>query len=134
VALELADPHFYHMDTALCPLSGGELLYVPFAFAAGGIEQIHARIAPDLRIAIGEADATTLAANAVCLGRDIVLSDCSDELRTRLAERGYRVHRTPLGAFNRSGGSAFCLTLRLDLRSAVARDAADKKAPALAMS
>ena len=133
-ALELADPRFYHMDTALCPLSGGELLYVPFAFTAGGIEEIHARIAPELRLALGAEDAVLLAANAVCLGRDIVLSDCTDGLRARLEERGYRLHRTPLGSFNRSGGSAFCLTLRLDHRSAVAVDAAEKQAPALALS
>ncbi len=37
VALELADPRFYHMDTALCPLSGGEVLYVPGAFTAEGL-------------------------------------------------------------------------------------------------
>ncbi len=117
VALELADPRFYHMDTALCPLSGGEVLYVPFAFTAGGLSEIHARVAPADRIAVGSEDAALLAANAVCIGRDIVLSDCSARLGAALAERGYRVHRTPLGAFNRSGGSAFCLTLRLDHRS-----------------
>ena len=35
-----------------------------------------------------------------------------------LAERGYEVVTTPLPSFLRSGGSAFCLTLRLDRRSA----------------
>lgn len=134
VALELADPRFYHMDTALCPLSGGEMLYVPFAFTAGGLGDILARIAPELRIAVGSEDAARLAANAVCLGRDIVLSDCSAPLRARLEERGYRVHRTPLGSFNRSGGSAFCLTLRLDQRADAARDTTAQQAPALALS
>jgi N-dimethylarginine dimethylaminohydrolase len=130
VALELADARFYHMDTALCPLSGGEVLYVPFAFTAGGLAEIHARVAPEQRIAVGEADAALLAANAVCLGRDIVLTRCSDALCRTLEERGYRVHRLPLAAFARSGGSAFCLTLRLDHRSARARLA--RPAPALA--
>jgi arginine dihydrolase len=117
VALELADPRFYHMDTALCPLSGGEVLYVPCAFTAAGLAAIEARVAPDFRIAVAAEDAAVLAANAVCLGADIVMSACSEDLRRRLDERGYRVHRTPLGAFARSGGSAFCLTLRLDHRS-----------------
>lgn len=132
VALALADARFYHMDTALCPLSGGELLYVPFAFTDAGLGEIHARIAPEQRIAIGPEDAALLAANAVCLGCDIVLSHCSDPLRARLEERGYRVHKTPLGSFNRSGGSAFCLTLRLDHRSDGARDKAAQEVPALA--
>jgi hypothetical protein len=34
-----------------------------------------------------------------------------------LSERGYRPHVVPLDSFNRSGGAAFCLTLRLDLRT-----------------
>jgi N-dimethylarginine dimethylaminohydrolase len=39
-------------------------------------------------------------------------------LRARLESRGYNVIATPLSSFLRSGGSAFCLTLRLDRRSA----------------
>ena len=134
VALELADARFYHMDTALCPLSGGEVLYVPFAFTAGGLGEIHARIPAEQRIAVGSKDAAQLAANAVSLGRDIVLSNCTGTLRAQLEERGYRVHRTSLDAFNRSGGSAFCLTLRLDHRSVAARDTAAQEARALAFS
>ena len=37
VALELADERFYHMDTALCPLSGGEVMYLPAAFTPAGL-------------------------------------------------------------------------------------------------
>jgi hypothetical protein len=38
-----------------------------------------------------------------------------------LAERGYGVIATPLPSFLKSGGSAFCLTLRLDRESQAAR-------------
>jgi len=117
LALRLADPSFYHMDTALCPLPGGEVMYVPGAFTAEGRAMIHERVASELRIEIAEEDARQLAANAVAIGRTLVLSGCSEGLRARLAERGYRVQATPLGSFLRSGGSAFCLTLRLDRRS-----------------
>jgi hypothetical protein len=34
-----------------------------------------------------------------------------------LIDRGYRVHVAPLESFNRSGGAAYCLTLRLDLHT-----------------
>jgi len=118
VALELADERFYHMDTALCPLSGGEVLYYPGAFTSAGRAVIAERVSADDRIEIAFDDAIRLAANAVCIGQDIVLSACSGALRARLAERGYRVTATPLDSFLRSGGSAFCLTLRLDRRSA----------------
>jgi N-dimethylarginine dimethylaminohydrolase len=120
-ALRLADPSYYHMDTALCPLPGGEVLYVPEAFTPEGRAIIHDRVASDQRIEVADEDARRLAANAVCLGNTLVLSACSDNLRARLAEHGYRVRETPLGSFLRSGGSAFCLTLRLDRRSAGSR-------------
>ena len=116
-ALELASPHFYHMDTALSPLARGEMMYVPTAFTAEGLRQIRDRVAPEQRIELSPEDASVFAANAVRLGDDIVMSSCSDKLRDRLAERGYRVRPTSLAAFHRSGGSAFCLTLRLDHRS-----------------
>jgi N-dimethylarginine dimethylaminohydrolase len=45
------------------------------------------------------------------------MSSCGDRLHRQLAGRGYRVTATPLSSFLRSGGSAFCLTLRLDRRS-----------------
>ncbi len=59
-----------------------------------------------------------LAANTVAIGDTLVMSACSARLRAQLRERGYRVATTSLAAFHRSGGSAFCLTLRLDRRSA----------------
>jgi N-dimethylarginine dimethylaminohydrolase len=116
-SLELADPRFYHMDTALCPLSGGELLYLPGAFTPAGLGEIRSRIAPEQRIEIGGEDGHRLAANAVCIGEAVVMSGASEPLRRELEERGYRVIITPLPSFLRSGGSAFCLTLRLDRRS-----------------
>ena len=118
VALELPDPRFYHMDTTLCPLTRGELMYFPGGFTPAGLAEIHDRVPSDLRVEIGPEDATTLAANAVCLGDTVVASSMSPCLTSRLAERGYAVKTTPLGSFRRSGGSAFCLTLRLDHETA----------------
>ena len=90
-------------------------------FTPEGRALIHDRVASDERIEVADEDARRLAANAVCLGNTLVLSGCSDGLRARLAEHGYRVRATPLASFLRSGGSAFCLTLRLDRRSASSR-------------
>jgi N-dimethylarginine dimethylaminohydrolase len=93
-------------------------MYVPSAFSEAGLRQIHDRVAPEQRIALSPEDAAVFAANSVHLGDDIVMSSCSAALRRRLQDAGYRVHSTSLAAFHRSGGSAFCLTLRLDRRSA----------------
>ena len=59
-------------------------------------------------------DALHLGVNSVCLGRDVVMCHASGSTRASLAARGYRVHVVPLDSFNRSGGAAYCLTLRLD--------------------
>src|SRR5262249_31925244 len=114
IALELADPRFYHMDTALAPLPGGEVMYLPEAFTAAGRALIRERVPADARIELAIADGCRLAANAVCLGNTRVMSGLSARLRAELRERGYEVAATPLPSFLKSGGSAFCLTLRLD--------------------
>ena len=117
VALELADERFYHMDTALAPLPGGEVMYLPSAFTAAGNAAIRERVAPQARIEIAIEDGRRFAANAVGLGATLIMSGCGRRLRAELNERGYDVVTTPLPSFLRSGGSAFCLTLRLDRRS-----------------
>jgi N-dimethylarginine dimethylaminohydrolase len=130
VALELADPRFYHIDTALSALPGGEVMYLPGAFTAAGNAAIRDRVAPHERIEIATEDGSRLAANAVGLGKTLILSGCGRRLRAELRERGYDVVTTPLRSFLRSGGSAFCLTLRLDRRSVPVSATAHKVAVA----
>ena len=68
VALELVDPRFYHMDTALCPLTHGEVIYVPGAFTSLGQTMIRDRVEPGSRIELTPEDACQFAANT-CLPR-----------------------------------------------------------------
>jgi N-dimethylarginine dimethylaminohydrolase len=117
IALALANPSYYHLDTAFCALPSGDVVYFPGAFAPAALARIRAEVAPARRIEIDADDAAKLAANAVCIGRTVLLSSCSDKLRRRLQQRGYAVVASALPAFLRSGGSACCLTLRLDHRS-----------------
>jgi N-dimethylarginine dimethylaminohydrolase len=124
--LALADPNFYHLDTAFCALPSGDVLYYPAAFTPAALDTIHEHVAPAQRIALGRADALRFAANAVCVGGSVVMSSCSDTLKKTLAARGYSVARTPLQAFLRSGGSACCLTLRLDLATGAAQASINK--------
>ena len=117
VPLELVDPRFYHLDTCFCLLAGGEVIYYPPALSAAARARLRELVDAELLIEAGDDDAHNLAVNSVCLGRDAVLCHASGTLRAQLAERGYRVHVVPLNSFNRSGGAAFCLTLRLDLQT-----------------
>ena len=114
VPLRLVDPRFYHLDTCLCPLAHGELLYYPAAFDSESQRRIEALVPAHARIAVGEADALDFACNAVNLGEHLFLNRASRQLVAELRARGYRVELTPLTEFMKAGGSAKCLTLRLD--------------------
>ena len=46
------------------------------------------------------------------------------QFKDMVGEHGYTVHEVPIRSFGLSGGSAFCLTLRLDRRSRRAIEAA----------
>jgi N-dimethylarginine dimethylaminohydrolase len=117
VPLPLANPSFYHLDTALCALPCGNVIYYPGAFTPDALARIHAHVTPAECIELTDDDSARFAANAVCVGNTIILSSCSAALRRTLEEREYTVVETPLDLFQRSGGSACCLTLRLDHRS-----------------
>lgn len=113
VPLQLVDPHFYHLDTCLCPLEGGALLYYPDAFDRASQERIAALVSPELRIAVDAVDAAAFACNAVNCGRHVVMNQASGALARTLAALGYQLHQTPLSEFMKAGGSAKCLTLKL---------------------
>ncbi len=113
-SLRLIDRRFYHLDTCFCPLEHGFLLYYPPAFDAYSNRLIEARVPEAQRIAVSEADAVNFACNAVNIGDLIVLNKAGEELKNRLAAEGFDVIETPLTEFMKSGGSAKCLTLRLD--------------------
>lgn len=130
VALELASPRFYHLDTCFCPLSGGEALYYPPAFTPRALAEIRARIPADQLIEASGEDAAGLCVNAVSLGDTLVMATPPERLRDALRERGYRVEAVDLSPFILSGGAAFCMTLRLDQASADAPMAAAPAASA----
>ena len=117
VALELAHPNFYHLDTAFCALPTGDVIYYPSAFSGEALRAIEERVEPAQRIALDNDEAAQFSANAVSFDHCLVLSSCTDAFRHKVEERGFTVLTTPLQAFLRSGGSACCLTLRLDHRS-----------------
>lgn len=112
--LRLVDPRFYHLDTCFCPLSGGWLLYYPAAFDEAAKAAIAKYVPEGRRIAVDEEDALAFACNAVNLDDTVVLNRASDALKATLHAAGFRVVETPLDEFLKAGGSAKCLTLRLD--------------------
>ena len=118
VHLPLATERFYHLDTCFCPLSGGEILYYPPALTCEATGRLRDLVPPDLLIEASAEDAAAFCVNAVCIDRTIVMANPPLSLRRRLQERGYDVVGVDLAPFILSGGGAFCMTLRLDLKSA----------------
>jgi N-dimethylarginine dimethylaminohydrolase len=118
IPLELVDPRFYHLDTCFCPLDPASAVHYPPAFDAYGRKAL-GEFVEDL-IPVSPEEACEFACNAVVLGRSVVTNTGCPELHRDLAERGFTPHATPLGEFLKAGGSAKCLTLRLDGEDAAA--------------
>ncbi len=114
VVLKLTDERFYHLDTCFCPLEGGFLMYYPRAFDEPSRERIESRVPAAKRIAIDEEDALAFACNAVNIDSTVVVNRASPGFVKALARHKFDVVQTPLSEFMKAGGSAKCLTLRLD--------------------
>ncbi len=110
--LELVDPYYYHLDTCFCPLAVDEAIYFPGAFDSYG-RQVLAEHVPKL-FAVEESEARSFACNAVVVGRTVITNTGCPQLHKQLEQAGYSPIATPLGEFVKAGGSAKCLTLRLD--------------------
>ncbi|GAC1305861.1 MAG: hypothetical protein NVSMB19_17590 [Vulcanimicrobiaceae bacterium] len=114
VPLLLVDERFYHLDTCLCPLASGHVLAFMEAFSPHAQALLRRTIEPDFLIEVSVRDALDFACNAVEIGDAIVLHGASAPLRDRLHAAGYRIFATDLSDFHKAGGSAKCLTLKLD--------------------
>ena len=112
--LLLVDERFAHLDTALCPLASGHVLAYMDAFSPHAQTLLRRAVDPGYLIEVSVDDALRFACSAVEIDDAVVMHDASRRLRDQLHAIGYRVFRTDLGEFLKTGGSAKCLTLRLD--------------------
>jgi N-dimethylarginine dimethylaminohydrolase len=110
--LELVNPYFYHLDTCFCPLAPGEALYHPEAFDSYG-RKVLERQMPRL-LAVGDNDAKRFGCNAVVVGKTAIVNAGCEQLVAGLERWGYQTVALELDEFLKAGGSAKCLTLRLD--------------------
>ncbi|MFE7132539.1 dimethylargininase [Streptomyces sp. NPDC057638] len=113
IGLDLVDPRFYHLDTALSVLDddGDDVMYYPGAFSPGSRAAL-ARLFPDALIA-DEADARAFGLNAVSDGRHVLLPQAAVGLFDKLRDRGYEPIGMDLGELLKGGGSVKCCTQEL---------------------
>jgi N-dimethylarginine dimethylaminohydrolase len=110
--MELVDPRFYHLDTCFCPLAPDRALYYPGAFDEYGRSVLRDRI-PDL-LEVAPEEAISFSCNAVVVGKTVVLHAGAPKLAATLQSAGFQVRPLDFSEFIKSGGSAKCLTLRID--------------------
>jgi len=118
IPVELVNPYYYHLDTCFCPLAPGEAIWFPPAFDDYGRRAIEEHV-PNLLTA-EQAEAERFACNAVVIGKTVITNTGCDHLHAALSAAGYKPVATPLDEFVKAGGSAKCLTLRLDGEEAAA--------------
>ena len=112
-SLELVDPRFYHLDTALAVLDHetDEIMYYPGAFSAASQARLR-ELYPGAILA-AEADAVTFGLNAVSDGRTVVLPAAAAGLTAQLRERGFRAIGLDLSELLKAGGGVKCCALEL---------------------
>lgn len=113
VSIRLTDERFYHIDTCMCPLTDGYLMYHPPAFDYESRVAIESRVPSHKRIVVDTTDAGQFACNAVNIGDRVFVNSASDPLKARLMRVGFKVVEVDLSEFLKAGGSAKCLTLKL---------------------
>lgn len=120
VSLQLVNPAYYHLDTALCvldPAPGFDpegrvtVAYLPSAFDPRSQSELRERFPDAIRIPAPTPAALEL--NAVSDGRNVVYSPPATFFAAQLRERGYQPIPVDLSELQLGGGGIKCCTLEL---------------------
>jgi N-dimethylarginine dimethylaminohydrolase len=112
--LRLTHPGMYHLDLAFCPLDDERAIVCPDAFDEASAADVLARVPEPLVISIEEA--MTFCANAIVVGRSVIMPACPDRLRMVLESWGFEVVVVGVSEYLKGGGAIRCLTNPLDVR------------------
>jgi N-dimethylarginine dimethylaminohydrolase len=110
---ELANPRYYHVDIAFCPLDERTAIIVPDAFTLADRKRL-ARLVPDPVLATAE-EGARFCANSVVVGNTVIMPDCTPRLARAIERRGFDVEVCDVSEFVKAGGGCRCLTLALDV-------------------
>lgn len=114
ISLELVDPRFYHLDTALAVLTDGPdpvVAYYPPAFSDDALARLRDLFPTAIEVAT--ADAFVLGLNAVSDGRHVVLPAGATGFATQLRAAGFEPIGVDLSELLKGGGSVKCCTLEV---------------------
>lgn len=111
VSLELVDPRYYHLDTAVAVLDATTIAWLPEAFRPASRALLQ-ELFPDAVVA-DATDAAVLGLNAVSDGRHVVLPIQAPRLAAAVAERGFVPVPVDLSELLKGGGGPKCCTLEV---------------------
>ena len=111
VSLQLINPSFYHLDTAVAILDDTNIAYLPSAFDEPSLEEITTRF-PDA-VVVTEEDAAVLGLNSFSDGYNVVIASRAKDFERQLRERGYNPIGVDLSELLLGGGGVKCCTLEL---------------------
>jgi N-dimethylarginine dimethylaminohydrolase len=111
VSLNLVNPSFYHLDTAIAVLDDTNIAYLPSAFDEPSLAEIRTRF-PDA-VVVTEEDAAVLGLNSFSDGYNVVIASRAKDFERQLRERGYNPIGVDLSELLLGGGGVKCCTLEL---------------------
>ena len=111
VTLNLINPSFYHLDTAIAVLDDSNIAYLESAFDESSLVKLRA-LFPDAILATEE-DAAVLGLNSYSDGYNVVIASRAKDFERQLRERGYNPIGVDLSELLLGGGGVKCCTLEL---------------------
>ncbi|WP_026851846.1 dimethylargininase [Glaciibacter superstes] len=121
ITLNLVNPNFYHLDTAIAVLDAGldggsgsttgEIAYLPSAFDEPSLAILRERF-PDA-IIVTEEDAAILGLNSYSDGYNIVIASRAKDFERQLRASGFNPIGVDLSELLLGGGGVKCCTLEL---------------------
>jgi len=111
VTLNLINPSFYHLDTAIAVLDDTNIAYLESAFDEPSLTKLR-ELFPDAILATEE-DAAVLGLNSYSDGYNIVIASRAKDFERQLRERGYNPIGVDLSELLLGGGGVKCCTLEL---------------------
>lgn len=111
VSLQLINPSYYHLDTALAVIDPTTIAYLPSAFDDASLSILRKRY-PDAIIATEE-DASILGLNSFSDGHNVVIAARATTFAKDLQDRGYNPIGVDLSELLLGGGGVKCCTLEL---------------------
>ncbi|WP_418004992.1 dimethylargininase [Mycobacterium sp. PDNC021] len=110
-SLQLVNPRFYHLDTALAVLDDDTIAFYPPAFGATSVALLR-KMFPGA-IEVSDADAHVLGLNAVSDGLNVVHPAAATGFAAQLSAAGFRPVGVELSELLKGGGSVKCCTLEV---------------------